>query len=355
MSKAKYKHTNHLDELLEHLKKGTDGLDAFDKEALEGFSALESKDEAFRLKNEMDEQFESKMISSAANAKNIRLYWAAAAGLLLLLGFITIFKFIGLAEKQELAQNPETKENINAPLQNTPTEIKAAEKQELQQKEKTKTNIIHEQKAIEADDMTSGKSAEKIANRSKEGTSEKGDAQALSPSMKTEAEDVEELVATKAAPAKDAMGVTLSLSESKKQSQLTEKIKEEQKGDKSTPERVKKSKQEALKPSASAETMAIAETNQPRAVVNMGKLTISEKELKEKLDAFLKDKSYKQTFSCVLKVSSANEIKDVTFLNSKQFSRKAEKEITEFLKSLNCFQSSLGTATSFYTINYQMP
>lgn len=355
MSKAKHKHTNNLDELLEHLQKGTDDLDAFEKEALEGFAILNTKEEALDLKKELDARMEQEILQTAAKPKTIRLYWAAAAGLFLLIGFIAMFKYMGTANKQELAENHDSKNIIRPPADLAPVEMQAANEQEASALENDKGSNNQVRRITERSDVVSGKSESAPQLPEEEGMALNEDVAALPPASKAELKDADEIAGTKAAPAKDAMGGAMAVSENKNIYKSAEKEREESKADKISSAKAKKSNTEAQAPASAAEMMADEKVKQEPAGSTAAKLTVSEKELKEKLDVFMKNKSYRQSFSCVLKISSANEIKDVTFLNSKQFSRKEEKDIIQFLKELKCFQTPQGSNVSYYTLNYQLP
>lgn len=111
-------------------------VDDFEKEALEGFSLLEKKSEAFDLKEKLDARIYKDVFSEQPSKKT---YWlAAAAGLILLIGFSVYFiKNNSLAERKDLALTTPSKNEVVSPLNLTvpavpPAESEAKKEERLQ-------------------------------------------------------------------------------------------------------------------------------------------------------------------------------------------------------------------------------
>jgi hypothetical protein len=73
--------------------------DGFEKEALEGFAMLESEQEAFDLKAALDRRMQDEVLEEKKNASP--LYWVAAAGMLLVVGFSAYFLLVNDPAKKD--------------------------------------------------------------------------------------------------------------------------------------------------------------------------------------------------------------------------------------------------------------
>jgi hypothetical protein len=125
---AEHKH-NHKDfeDLLKSLKtKKTDDLDDFEREALEGFEALGSEEDAISAKNELDEKIRSELFTEEKRRRPV-VYWFAAAGLLLVIGLSVLFvrnnkeinnSDVAAVEQKEI-KDLEKEAALSAPLEET--------------------------------------------------------------------------------------------------------------------------------------------------------------------------------------------------------------------------------------------
>lgn len=127
---------NSQDKKLKHLldqKNDPDAgaMDEFEKEAMEGFDLLDSREEAFELKHRLDQRIQK--VFEKAKKKN-NFYWYAAAGLILIIGFSVYFlRMSPLSKQEELAvttsvpheakkmQVQDLPKTESKPLQNTGT------------------------------------------------------------------------------------------------------------------------------------------------------------------------------------------------------------------------------------------
>src|ERR1044072_4728334 len=103
------KQNEKLKHLLDQSGQDKSSLDDFEREALEGFDLLENKEEALKLKKELDSKIYSGVFRSGKKKQGI--YWYAAAGLLLIIGFsIYYLRMSPLSEEKDLAvQTPPAK------------------------------------------------------------------------------------------------------------------------------------------------------------------------------------------------------------------------------------------------------
>jgi hypothetical protein len=85
-----------LDELLK--KSASESLDDFEKDALEGFNSLESPEEALDIKSQLDKRIYNEVFSKKKSG--IKIYWYAAAGLFLMIGF-SVFLFWNSNEEKK--------------------------------------------------------------------------------------------------------------------------------------------------------------------------------------------------------------------------------------------------------------
>ncbi|MES2678913.1 MAG: hypothetical protein V4635_03470 [Bacteroidota bacterium] len=132
MSKQKNNPDKNLKNLFEK-NKGLGGTDdPFEKEALEGFAALNDKQEAFGLKADLDEKISRSQVF--ADKKNPATYWMAAAGFLLIVGLSVYFINGSSPQHKDLAVSPieAPQHEISAPQENSDQAFKKTE-QELPQ------------------------------------------------------------------------------------------------------------------------------------------------------------------------------------------------------------------------------
>jgi hypothetical protein len=120
-------HNKDIEELLKQFKtQKNEGLDDFEREALEGFEMLDSKEEALEFKKETDTRAHEELF--AKKKENKRVYWFAAAGLFLVIGLSVYFilnnptinqKDVAYVQTDE--QNvPEEKVMVAPPAEETP-------------------------------------------------------------------------------------------------------------------------------------------------------------------------------------------------------------------------------------------
>ncbi|MBL7911489.1 MAG: hypothetical protein JNJ41_10585 [Bacteroidia bacterium] len=81
---------DNLDQLFNKAKAGKQGLDDFEKDAIEGFDMLESEQEASDLKAALDTRIQKELFAKEEE-KNPKVYWFAAAGLILVIGLTVLF------------------------------------------------------------------------------------------------------------------------------------------------------------------------------------------------------------------------------------------------------------------------
>jgi hypothetical protein len=128
---------NQLDDLFR--KSGSDSLDDFEREALEGFNSLESRQEAHELQERVDararELFEKKEKSRPV------VYWYAAAGLFLVIGLSVYFVLnkSDLTNKKNVAALEESKPALNAPAEIKPLGNNESQQDQSKDKDQSET------------------------------------------------------------------------------------------------------------------------------------------------------------------------------------------------------------------------
>ncbi len=112
MTKKINNHNIDGDELLNRVKTGnSEGLDDFEKEAFEGFAALDNNELATKLNAELNKKIEEKYMNKTGEKPKF-MYYAMAAGLVLVVGLSVLF-FNDFTKKEEsLAYKPETSQEI---------------------------------------------------------------------------------------------------------------------------------------------------------------------------------------------------------------------------------------------------
>lgn len=81
---------DNLDQLFNKAKADSQGLDDFEKDAIEGFDMLESEQEAADLKAALDTRIQKELFAKEEE-RNPKVYWFAAAGLILVIGLTVLF------------------------------------------------------------------------------------------------------------------------------------------------------------------------------------------------------------------------------------------------------------------------
>ncbi len=132
MSKQTNKPDKNLEALFDKNKGSGNSVDAFEQDALEGFAALNNRQEAFDMKAALDEKISRRGVFR--DKKKPATYWLAAAGFLLIVGLSVYFISGSSSEQNNLAMSPveAPQHEIAAPRENSDQALKKTE-QELPQ------------------------------------------------------------------------------------------------------------------------------------------------------------------------------------------------------------------------------
>lgn len=124
-------HNKNLEDLLKNLKADeSEGLDDFDREALDGFETLGSEQNALDIKSKLDNEIHAKLFTE--EKKSPKIYWFAAAGLFLVIGLTVLFilnnrpmedKNVAIIE-QQAPQTLKEETNVAPPAEEKSEEIK---------------------------------------------------------------------------------------------------------------------------------------------------------------------------------------------------------------------------------------
>jgi hypothetical protein len=370
----KNKPTKNFDELLEHLKKPVDDLDAFEQEAMEGFAMLESKQEALDIKKRLDERMEEKF---SEKRKPLFIYWSAAAGIALIIGLIFLVRSNGNLKSDEVADNSvvskaQLEGKLNSPAE-TPAELKqqttkeSAAKGSKQDKGEFggESNAQMGKNAGPAQKMAEEQMADAKANAASVTTDE------VSESLKEGEKDLDNKRADVTKPADDlakspkkdqvpaaAAGAGSNDGNSplnNEKAKTKDKEDEDADNDKATGYFSRKIKKEKKAEPAATETKpkVEAETSFEKSNIKLASLTIKETDLQQRIDKFFKDKDYKKSFVCTLTIDADDIVESVVFQNPDIFSKSQKKELTEFLLKLKCFKNHEFSVYSTYLLNYK--
>ncbi len=361
MGKPIHKHTKDLNELLDHLHKPADDLDAFEQEALEGFSQLENKQEAFDLKQRLDTRMENELFSK--KRKPLFIYWSAAAGVALLVSLIFIFKSSGEFEKQALADNTSAEQSASQISPPAPPDAIAESKPT--EESMNKVNRVAQgpgknQEVLREDNMQSGmggKSDETSTNAmDMESESSKNKEDLAAKSANKDLDDLNDKKRSEnEAPASANAPVTTKSAEERAKSKAAEdEFKETKATDYFTSRKIKKEKQAAAKNAPASEAKGEIEGPFEKSTIKNASLTIKESELNAKITKFFADKDYKKSFFvCTLTIDEYDKVDEIVFANPNLFKKSEIKEITEFFKKQKCFKNHEYALFSTYTVTYK--
>lgn len=365
MVKPIHKHTKDFNELLDRLNKPADDLDAFEQDALEGFSQLENKQEAIDLKQRVDARMEDELFSK--KRRPLFIYWSAAAGVALLISLIFIFKNSGEFDKQSLADNTVVAEknsnelNAPSPIQDAITEGKPTE-QNLKNVNRLAQGPAKTQEELREDNqqMGMGGKSDETSFSSADLESESGKSKeedqlaAKSANKDLDALDDAKKSNEQEAPAGANAPVSTKANDERAKSKSSEdEFKETKATEYFTSRKIKKEKQKADKNAPAAEAKGEIEGPFEKSTIKSASLTIKESELNAKITKFFADKNYKKSFTCTLTIDEYDKVSEIIFSNPDLFKKSETKEITEFFKKQKCFKNHEYALFSTYTVNYK--
>jgi hypothetical protein len=160
---------DNLDQLFNKAKADKQGLDDFEKDAIEGFDMLESEKEAADLKASLDTLIQKELFAKEEE-RNPKVYWFAAAGLILVVGLSVLFvlnnndslsnshdvAIINNAQESEKNVLPDSKAELKEQAVTPPTEAVTVTDEESPAKifgEKLKTGKLDLQDQTDGKDM----------------------------------------------------------------------------------------------------------------------------------------------------------------------------------------------------------
>jgi hypothetical protein len=385
----KNKPTKNLDELLGHLSKGGDDLDAFEQEALEGFATLESTQEAIEMKQRLDKRMEEKL---GEKRKPLFIYWSAAAGLALIIGLIFMMNSNkDLKSESGLAVNSVNDEKSLEQIENNP----AAPPAELKKDEKSGKETMgamggkgnSQQSGLGGDDLKqqgpAQKAAQDVDSRNNEspvtlaesGETEKDANKKSEDSKRADNSKLDDAIATNSSNNKNQNNQSVpgynnvsagasaqnndANSEKTKSKNPSKESKDEEQTEPKATEyftaRKAKKDKEKDKSSAQADTKPASEIEGKfeNSSIKTANLSIKESDLKAKMDKFFSDKDYKRSFNCTLTIGADDKVEGVVFQNPELFHKGEQKEIVDFFKKLKCFKNHEFAVYSTYVVKYQ--
>ncbi len=359
------KHTKNLDELLEHLHKPGDDLDAFEQEALEGFATLENKQEALEMKQRLDERMEEKF---SKKRKPLFIYWSAAAGIALIIGLIFLtqtnkdLNSEGLADSSVLSEKQAeiTENNAVAP----PAELKQDEAKKMSGKARSQNAEGESMGYKNNGPVQRSSNDQQSASESSAGEVALDDiknepAKELEKDNKRDDKPTDALAANKGQNNEQTVPGSASGAGSDANQKFKAKEEENKDEDKSEPKateyfsrKIKKEKSVQAK-TPQSQTKSEIEGTFEKSTIQSASINIKESELTAKITKFMSDKDYKKSFVCTLTINSDNKVESIVFQNPDLFHKSEQKEITEFFKKQKCFKNHEFSVYSTYVVNYK--
>ncbi len=369
MSKPNHKDPKNLDELLKELHSPSGDLDAFEKEALEGFAAFENEEEIKDLKAKLDSRIHSEVF--AEKKKPLFIYWSAAAGVALLIGLIFLFKTPVTLEEKELALHKDVApveeiEGFKKESDHTLVETGKASEDNRPDEKKTSSSVTTMQsKPGSAAGQAMGASSEQKERVAieKDAPSKAAEDLAMAeeePSMKDDQNNQQAPVSPPADQlAGGAMPKPATKNEADKKT-LEESSKSKGKssvtGRSLKKEKTSDSRSEGESAAAPASTVADESEknikNDAYKPNSYAKLNITTKELNAKISEFQKEKGMSKSFTCIISLNADNTVSSVEFENPASLKRSEVKDLREFLKKLTCFTVNPQTGATVYKLSY---
>lgn len=335
--------TKELEALLAKKNSHGEGLDDFEKEALDGFAKLDNDEDAIALKEKLDTRIHSEVFSK--EKKSTPLYWLAAAGLVFVIGLSIFFMLNNQAletKKSDLAIAALKK----APQEEIPNVINQGQTSAAPietKKSNSKTNLEEDEKKL-ASSRAIEKTSDLVVAAKQQPIKT-----ALAYDAETEAEEQKEVMA--APPFQTAKGVleyeipankdndegqndVASNYDDKKIGGVTKAASgsvdnnESKKQKQAAPEMT--SSVSFTQPSKNKENLSTTNAN----CFYVGGETALNKEVKEKLAS----KKITTAFSATLFINKKAKVKKVEFANSKAITADEQKIITAALTSLKDFR-----------------
>lgn len=410
-------HNKDLQDLLNSLKtKSSQGLDDFDREAMEGFETMGSEQEAHDLKNLVDKKIHEQLFSP--KKKNEKVYWFAAAGLFIVisLSIILILNGNSLLNEKDVAlvpdkeiKNLEKEKTLSAPtaeaVEPTAQKVTIAEKGKTATKDvvpSDEDNRITSRAILKPAETGNGFAEvnavleEKAADEGAISTKE-----SATPSVKGSSGDVSVSDKLKSAEEKESNNLKADQQTSAPTNRELDEVKKNEnhnfKKESDSKEKLSRKKQNAAKdksnddesPNTETISTSIAQNNTSNtsgAKENAGAGTAQPKSapvqnepgksraeefdspsnsiyfaggedaLSKEIRLKLIEKKINKKFDAILTLNENKKIEKVTYLNSYELSSEEKNKITEILKSLNNFNFYIQPNTKGlfeYKVNYR--
>ncbi len=349
--------TKDFNSLLEELKNPSGELDAFEQEALEGFALIGNEKEIRESKQKVDERMEE---LTEQRKRPLYLYWGAAAGVVLMLGVFVLFKNNFTEKSPSLALNQPVHENSSDLNKNTvlpPSENSTAEAPAKETKLETARSNKNQDDVIPLKDKEPAEAAKKEVGSAAE--SEKSNSYTLGNSSTASGSSENIPVAPGSAAAKPApenqAGPPAPPEDKKpKEKSSAEDADMKSRGDEEGPVTPKSFLEKKKKSAAPAQaTRTEPEGSYEKSSIGIASITISEQELKAKIDKYFGKPENRKAFSCNLTIGSSGSVDEIVFEDKKELKKSEIKELENFLKKLTCFKPAAYAPYSVYKLSYK--
>lgn len=376
MDKQKNNKFSDLESLLRNASNSEHELDAFEKEALEGFMSLSSNDEAVLAKRELDKRISP--LFETKKTKIIPMYWAAAAGVAVIITLVGIFKFSGTLETAEMADKNSKIETVKqddiadmSPASEVATGNATKANEESPGKKLEEKSKMQESEPFDVLDDRKSNSPPSDNNQEKTISDLEGEVNSASDESDADlafAEDADKKpaekenipTAPKTIPKQDAYksgaGGEAGKDSPGGNNNNAKKRSESSKNEDGVNSRMilKKSKSkstgktESAAPSVAEEQKEVKQEG-PTTKSNLPavELNIGERTLHGLIDDFMKENLMKFEFTSVLTISAKNKVEKVQFTEFGTATKKQLRTLEKYLKKQDCFVNSSGGPASY--------
>lgn len=343
-------HNNESDKLKALLDKANTAdnlpLDDFEKDAMEGFALISDKEDVFELKHSLDKRMYEEVLKKTEK-RETKVYWYAAAGLFLIIGFSIYFlrnNLFGPTDKNlavHVAKTEPPKE-VNAPISEEEKESLKPNNTAYGSKgnvvTRIKNDLNKEKKAQE--DVKTPQMPQADALAQKAGVSNLDNEAPSASSQK--AISAAPVMASNRSEPKFSKVETVLLGEQAPEQQHSDELaaiamsEKEEKHEKNK-SLTKKAEAFTEQKSVMASKASASEFNTVSNCYYTGGDAALNEELKQKL--ILKELNF--SFEAILFINEKKKVENVKFTNAFSLTSEQQKQIIELLKTLDKFNFKL--------------
>lgn len=330
-----------LKDLLNKKNQPEESFDAFEQEALEGFTMLENEKEAFDLKEKLDAKIYSEVFTEERASAG--RYWYAAAGLLLVIGFsIYLFRSTSDLKKEDLAMESTSGDELQKSM-----EAQTLKNQDLHYENQQSDSIERKGSTGKAkSDIDSYKSrqapvAEPAAPSAVKSVFKPAEGASPVEQAKTQAPKPMSIPVRDETSALDVAAVNVEAEQTAdKEMARTEEKALRESDSKKEAEALGKHTKKSKAPQNKVETISVDDVSFTSSASSGAVLSSALPEItdeaafKKELKECLTSKNLNRKFDATLRVDSKGKVEKVVFTNAFSFPKAEQKKIAEIIKEL---------------------